>query len=66
MSIWMFACDDEMITLNEFLFLYRLKDPTYYWYFELLPWDRKSRIVEVFFHPFVIGNHNNFFISGTG
>ena len=24
MSIWVFACDEEMITLNEFLFLYRL------------------------------------------
>jgi len=41
----MSACDGEMITLNEFLFLYRLKASTHYGYFELLPWTRKSRIV---------------------
>ena len=48
MSIWMSACDGEMITLNEFLFLYHLKTSTHYGYFELLPWDRKSRIVRGF------------------
>ena len=48
MSIWMFACDGEMITLNKFLFLYCLKASTHYGYFELLPWTRKSRIVRGF------------------
>lgn len=37
MSIWMSACYGEMITLNEFLSLYRLKASTDYGYFELLP-----------------------------
>ena len=51
-SICMSACDKEMLTLNEFLFLYRLKASTYYGYFELLPWDKKSRIVRGFLSSF--------------
>ena len=52
MPIWMLACNGEMITLNEFLFLYRLKASTHYGYFKLLPWDRKSRVIKVFPSPF--------------
>ena len=37
MSIWVSTCDGDMITLNEFLHLYRLKASTHYGYFELLP-----------------------------
>ena len=37
-----------MITLNEFLYLYHLIPSTHYGYFELLPWDRKSRVVSGF------------------
>ena len=66
MSIWMSACDGEMITLNEFLFLYRLKTFTHYGYFELLPWDRKSRIVRGFPSSFWDWKSRYFFISGTG
>ena len=48
MSIWVSACDGETITLNKILFLYHLKASTHYGYFELFPWDRKSRIVRGF------------------
>ena len=65
MSIWMSACDGEMITLNEFLFLYRLKAFTYYGYFELLPWTKKSRIVRSFPSSFHDWKSRYFFISGT-
>ena len=37
MCIWVSTCDGEMITINEFLFLYRLKASTHYRYFKLLP-----------------------------
>ena len=37
-----------MITINEFLFSYRLKASTHYGFFELLPWDRKSRYFFIF------------------
>ena len=55
-----------MITLNEFLFLYRLKASTHYGYFELLPSDRKSRIVRGFPSSFHDWKSRYFFISGTG
>ena len=37
MSIWVSVHDGDMITLNEFLYLHRLKPSTHYGYFELLP-----------------------------
>ena len=40
MAIWFIVHDGEMITLNEFLFLYKLKPSTQYGYFELFPWDK--------------------------
>ena len=66
MSIWMSACNGEMITLNEFLFLYRLKASTHYGYFELLPWDRKSRVVRGFPSSFCDWKSRYFFIFGKG
>ena len=62
----MSACDGEMITLNEFLFLYRLKASTHYGYFELLPWTRKSRIIMGFPSSFHDWKSRYFFISRTG
>ena len=66
MSIWVSAYDREMITSNEFLFLYRLKACTHYSYFELLPWDRISRVVRGFPSSFCDWKSRYFFISGTG
>jgi len=66
MSIWVFACDREMISLNEFLFLFRLKASTHYGYFELLPWDRKSRIVRGFPSSLRDWKSHYFFVSGAG
>ena len=66
MSIRVFACDGEMISLNEFLFLYRLKASTHYGYFELLPWDRKSRIVRGFPSSLRDWKSCYFFVSRAG
>ena len=66
MSIWVSSCDGDMITLNEFLHLYLLKASTCYGYFELLPWDRKSRIVKGFPSSFRDWKSLYFFISGVG
>ena len=43
MAIWFIVYDREMITLNEFLFLYKLKPSTLYVYFELSPWDKQTK-----------------------
>ena len=60
MSIWVSIHEGNMISLNEFLHLYRLKLSTHYGYYELLPWNRNSRIVSGFLLPSMIGNHNTF------
>ena len=48
MLIWVSIHDGDTITLNEFLYLYCLQPSTHYGYFELLPWNRESRIVRRF------------------
>lgn len=58
MSIWVSACDEKMITLNEFLFLYHLKASTHYGYFELLLRIGNLGWLKVFLLPFLIGNHD--------
>ena len=54
-----------MITLNEFLHLYCLKPSTHHGYFELLPWDRKYRVVYGFPSSFRDWKSRYFFIFGT-
>ena len=54
-----------MITLNEFLHLYRLKASTHYGYFEHLPWNRESRIIRNFPTSFRDWKSRYFFISGS-
>ena len=45
MVIWMTIADGDMITLNEFVHLYHLKESKEFRYYELVPWDRKSRLI---------------------
>ena len=66
MSIWVSAHDGDMITLNEFLHLYRLKPFTHYGDFELLPWSKESRIVHSFPTSFHDWKSRYFFVSGSG
>ena len=48
MAICFIVHDGEMITLNEFLFLSKLKPSTHYGYFELSPWDKQAKVVHEF------------------
>ena len=45
MVIWTIIADEDMITLNEFVYLYRLKESKEFGYYELVPWDRRSRLI---------------------
>ena len=45
MVIWMTIADEDMIKLNEFVHLYCLKESKEFRYYELVPWDRKSRLI---------------------
>ena len=64
MAIWFIIHDREMITLNEFLFFYRLKPSTHYEYFELSPWDKQIKIVHEFPTSFCDWKSRYFFVSG--
>jgi len=56
--------DREMITLNEFLFLYKLKPSTHYGYFELSPSDKQTKVVHEFPTSFRDWKSRYFFVSG--
>ena len=43
MVIWTTIADEDMITINEFVHLYRLKESKEFGYYEFVPWNRKSR-----------------------
>ena len=45
MVIWTIIADRDMITLNEFVHLYYLKESKEFGYYELMPWDRRSRLI---------------------
>ena len=45
MGIWLAATDGDMIKVNELVYLYRLKASKKHGYYELFPWERRTRIV---------------------
>ena len=48
MGIWLAATDGDMIKVNELVYLYRLKASKKHGYYELFPWERRTRIVRDF------------------
>ncbi|KAL0009779.1 hypothetical protein SO802_004887 [Lithocarpus litseifolius] len=55
-----------MITLNEFIHLYRLKESKEFGYYELVPWDRRSRLIVKLPSSFCYRKSRYFFVSGDG
>ena len=53
-----------MITINEFIYLYHLKEFKEFGYYEFVPWNRKSRLVVDL--PSSFRNWKSFFVSGDG
>ena len=45
MEIWLATTEGDMIRVDEFIYLYHLKESKEYGYYELVPWVRKARIV---------------------
>lgn len=45
MEIWMIMIKGDMIHLDEFVFLYHLKESKEFGYYELVPWDKKARLI---------------------
>ena len=46
MEIWLATTEGDMIKVDEFTYLYYLKESKEYRYYELVPWVRDARIVK--------------------
>jgi len=55
-----------MITLNEFVHLYRLKESKEFGYYELMPWDKRSWLIVNLLSSFRYWKSKYFFVSGEG
>ena len=64
MVIWTIISNGDMITLNEFVYLYRLKESKDFGYYELIPWDRRSRLIVDLLSSFCYWKSRYFFVSG--
>ena len=45
MEIWLATTEGDMIKVDEFTYLYCLKESKEYRYYELVPWVRDARII---------------------
>ena len=66
MVIWTIISNGDMITLNEFVYLYRLKKSKDFGYYELVPWDRRSQLIIDLPSSFCYWKSRYFFVSGDG
>ena len=62
----MIVTEGDMIRLDEFVFLYSLKESKEFGYYELIPWDRKSRLVVNLPSSFHYWKSKYFFVFGDG
>ncbi|XP_075671758.1 uncharacterized protein LOC142641244 [Castanea sativa] len=63
MEIWL-AANGDMIKVNELVYLYRLKESKEYGYYELVPWERRTRIVKGLPSSFRYWKSRFVFVSG--
>ena len=63
MEVWLAAVRD-MIKMGELVHMYRLKESKAYGYYELVPWERKTRIVKGLPSSFKYWKLRFFFVSG--
>ena len=63
MEVWLAAVRD-MIKMGELVHMYRLKESKEYGYYELVPWERKTRIVKGLPSSFKYWKLRFFFVSG--
>ena len=66
MVIWTIISDGDMISVNEFVHLYRLKESREFGYYEFVPWSRKARLVADLPSSFRYWKSRYFFVSGDG
>ena len=64
MGIWLAATDGDMLRDDKLVYLYRLKASKEYGYYELVPWERSTRIVRGLPSSFRYWKSKFFFVSG--
>ena len=64
MGIWLAAMDGDMLKIDELVYLYRLKASKEYGYYELVPWERSTRIVRGLPSSFSYWKSRFFFVLG--
>ena len=64
MGIWLAAMDGDMLKVDELVYLYRLKASKEHGYYELVPWERRTRIVKGLPSSFRYWKSKFFFVSG--
>ena len=65
-EIWIVVTDGDMIRLDEFVHMHRLKESKEYGYYEMVPWVRQVRIITDLPSSFWYWNSRYFFMSGDG
>ena len=63
MGIWLAAMDRDMLRVNELVYLYHLKASKEYRYYELVPWERRTRIIKGLPSSFRYWKSRFFFVS---
>ena len=64
MGIWLAATDGGMLKVNELVYLYHFKESKEHRYCELVPWERRTRIVKGLPSSFSYWKSRFFFMSG--
>ena len=64
MGIWLDANDEDMLKVDELIYLYRLKESKGHGYYELVPWERRTRIIRGLPSSFRYWKSRFFFVSG--
>ena len=62
-EIWLATTDRDMIKVDELVYLYRLKPSKEHGYYELVPWERRTRIVQDLPSSFRYWKSQFFFVS---
>ena len=64
MELWLAVTKGDMIRVDEFTYLYHLKESKEYRYYELVPWVRKARVITDLPSSFRYWKSKFFFVSG--
>ena len=62
MEIWLAATEGDMIKVDKLVYLYCLKESKEHGYYELVPWERKTRIIQDLPSSFRYWNSQFYFV----